>query len=129
VIAALSLATDLGIGVPIEHGLHSTLTTYGAPVRFGSRAEMVAGLMRAVAPPGGAPLVRTWRLSYGLPRLARVLKGQRAALCEVARMLTDRLGLPAAIGGLFAHVDERWDARREAIPLPVRIVQVARVVG
>ena len=24
-IAALSLATDLGIGVPIEHGLHSTL--------------------------------------------------------------------------------------------------------
>jgi len=25
VIAALSLATDLGIGVPIEHGLHSTL--------------------------------------------------------------------------------------------------------
>ena len=25
VIAALSLATDLGIGVPLEHGLHSTL--------------------------------------------------------------------------------------------------------
>lgn len=180
VIAALSLATDLGIGVPLEHGLHSTLiamrlgerlgidtetasqayyacllfyvgctanadiaaeifgdhsalTTYGAPVRFGSRAEMVAGLMRAVAPPGGAPLVRARRLSYGLPRLARVLKGQRAALCEVAQMLTDRLGLPSAIGALFSHVDERWDgkgeparAKREAIPLPVRIVQVAR---
>ena len=88
VIAALSLATDLGIGVPLEHGLHSTLiamrlaeragldaetasqayyacllfyvgctagdylaaeifgeddalTTYGAPVRFGSRPEMI----------------------------------------------------------------------------------------
>jgi hypothetical protein len=25
VIAALSLATDLGIGVPLEYGLHSTL--------------------------------------------------------------------------------------------------------
>ena len=25
VIAALSLATDLGIGVPLEHGLQSTL--------------------------------------------------------------------------------------------------------
>ena len=25
VIAALSLATELGIGVPLEHGLHSTL--------------------------------------------------------------------------------------------------------
>src|SRR6266536_312718 len=28
-------------------GDHSALTTYGAPVRFGSRPEMVAGLMRA----------------------------------------------------------------------------------
>ncbi len=114
-------------------GDHSALTTYGAPVRFGSRPEMVAGLMRAVAPPGNAPLVRARQLSYGLPRLARVLKGQRAAVCEVAQMLTDRLGLPTAIGALFTHVDDRWDgkgepgrAKREAIPLPVRIVQVAR---
>ncbi len=114
-------------------GDHSALTTYGAPVRFGSRPEMVAGLMRAVAPPGNAPLVRARQLSCGLPRLARVLKGQRAAVCEVAQMLTDRLGLPTAIGALFTHVDDRWDgkgepgrAKREAIPLPVRIVQVAR---
>jgi hypothetical protein len=95
-IGALSLATDLGIGVPLEDGLHSTLiamrlaerlgidpetasqtyfgcllfyvgctavaevearifgedhalTTYGAPSRFGSRPEMMAGLLRAVA--------------------------------------------------------------------------------
>ena len=105
VIAALSLATDLGMGMPLEHGLHSTLfamrladrlgvdpetaaqtyygcllfyvgctanadvaaeifgaddalTTYATPVRFGSRPEMMAGFLRAVAPPGGAPLVR-----------------------------------------------------------------------
>ena len=98
VIAALSLATDLGIGVPLEHGLHSTLfamrlaermhvdeetawqtyyacllfyvgctagaettdeifgderalTTYATPVSFGSRPEMMAGVMRAIAPP------------------------------------------------------------------------------
>ena len=109
-------------------GDHSALTTYGAPVRFGSRPEMVAGLMRAVAPPGNAPLVRARQLSYGLPRLARVLKGQRAAVCEVAQMLTDRLGLPTAIGALFTHVDDRWDgkgepgrAKREAIPLPLGV--------
>lgn len=58
-------------------GDHSTLTTYGAPVRFGSRPEMVAGLMRAVAPPGNAPLVRARQLSYGLPRLARDAALQR----------------------------------------------------
>jgi len=48
-------------------------------------------------------------------------------------MLTDRLGLLREFGELFAYIDERWDgqsdpghARGEAIPLPVRIVQVAR---
>jgi HD-GYP domain-containing protein (c-di-GMP phosphodiesterase class II) len=180
VIAALSLATDLGIGVPLEYGLQSTLiamrlcerlgvdpetasqtyyacllfyvgctanadvaaevfgddyalTTYGAPVRFGSRAEMVAGLVRAVAPPGGAPLTRVRQLAVGVPKLARVFKEQVAALCEVAQMLTDRLGLPTAVGALFAHDAERWDgkgqpghAKRDGIPLPVRIVHVAR---
>ena len=107
VIGALSLATDLGIGVPLEHGLQSTLlamrladrlkvdaetavqtyyacqlfyvgctanadvaaelfgaddalTRYASPSRFGSRAEMTAGFLRAVAPPGGAPIMRAW---------------------------------------------------------------------
>ena len=55
------------------------------------------------------------------------------AFCEVAQMLTDRLGLPASVQGLFAYLVERWDgkglpgrARGEAIPLPVRIASVAR---
>ena len=180
VIAALSLATDLGIGVPLEHGLHSTLiamrlgeqlgvgaetasqayftcllfyvgctangdiaaeifgehnalTTYGAPVRFGAPAERVAGLMRAVAPPTGTPLVRVRQLASGLPKLARLFPGQIAALCEVAQMLTDRLGLPAGIGAMFLYIDERWDgkgdpghAKGDEIPLAVRIAQVAR---
>ncbi len=170
-IAALSLATDLGIGVPLEHGLHSTLiamrlgermgvdaetasqayyacllfyigctansdltaeifgdenvlTTYALPARFGSRVEMMAGFMRALAPPGHAPLVRARELAFGVPKLALLFRGQVAALCEVAQMLTDRLGLPAAVGALFAYVAERWDgkgepgrAKRDEIPL------------
>jgi HD-GYP domain-containing protein (c-di-GMP phosphodiesterase class II) len=180
VIAALSLATDLGIGVPLEHGLHSTLfamrlvdrlgvdpetasqtyyacllfyvgctanadvaaeifgaddslTTYATPVRFGSRPEMMAGFLRAVAPPGGAPLVRARQLAHGLPRVASVFKEHLAAFCEVAQMLTDRLGLPRSVGALFSHVAERWDgkgqpgrSKQDRIPLPVRIVHVAR---
>jgi hypothetical protein len=154
-IGALSLATDLGIGVPLEYGLHSTLiamrlgrrlgidpetasqilrlppvlcwlhgrcrgrspdlwedhalTTYGAPSRFGSRPEMMAGLLRAVAPPGKGPLSRARQLGRGLPMLAKAFGEQVAALCEVAQMLTDRLGLPPAVGALFAHSAERWD--------------------
>ena len=180
VIAALSLATDLGIGVPLEHGLQSTLvamrlcerlgvdpettsqtyhacllfyvgctapaefgaeifgaddafTTYATPSRFGSRPEMVAGMLRAVAPPGGAPLARALRIARGFPRLAREFKGVVAAICEVGQMLTDRLGLPTPVSGLFAHVGERWDGKGfpgrvkgDEIPLPVRIVHVAR---
>lgn len=180
VIAALSLATDLGIGVPLEHGLHSTLiamrlvermgsdaatasqayyacllfyvgctanadladelfgghdvlTTYGGPVRFGSRPEMLTGVLRAMAPQHGAPIVRATKATSRLPRFARVIGAQSAAMCEVAIMLTDRLGLPADIGKLFAYVDERWDGKgrpgrvkREEIPLAVRIAQVAR---
>ena len=180
VIAALSLATDLGIGVPLEYGLHSTLLamrladrlnvdaatatqtyygcqlfyvgctanadvaadlfgaddaliTYATPSRFGSRAEMTAGFLRAVAPPGGAPIARAGQLARGIPRVARVFKHQIAAFCEVATMLTDRLGVHSSVGGLFAHVAERWDgkgepgrARGDEIPLAMRIVHVAR---
>ena len=179
-IGALSLATDLGIGVPLEYGLHSTLiamrlgerlridpdtasqtyfgcllfyigctaaaeiearifgedhalTTYGAPSRFGSRPEMMAGLLRAVAPPGSGLLSRALQLRRGLPMLAKAFGEQVAALCEVAQMLTDRLGLPPAVGALFAHSAERWDghgqpgrASGDEIPLPMRIVHVAR---
>ena len=178
-IGCLSLATDLGIGVPLEHGLLSTLvavrladrlgvdeetaqsvfyscllfyvgctagaelaadvfgaddalTTYGTPARFGSRVEMVRGMLRAVAPPGGSVLTRASQLAR-LPRLAGQLGGHAVASCEVAQMLVARLGLPAAIGQLFAYTDERWDgkgipgrAEGEGIPVAMRIVQVAR---
>jgi HD-GYP domain-containing protein (c-di-GMP phosphodiesterase class II) len=180
VMAALSLATDLGIGVPLEHGLQSTLVamrlgerlgvdsevasqvyyacllfyvgctadaevaaetfgdddalaTYAMPARFGSRPEMMAGFMRALAKSDSPAPVRAMQIARGVPRATREFKGHVTAFCEVARMLTDRLGLPASVQGLFAHLVERWDgkglpgrARHEEIPLPVRIASVAR---
>jgi HD-GYP domain-containing protein (c-di-GMP phosphodiesterase class II) len=180
VMAALSLATDLGIGVPLEHGLQSTLvamrlgerlgvdsevasqvyyacllfyvgctadaevaaetfgdddalTTHAMPARFGSPPEMMAGMMRALANSGSPAPVRAVQMVRGMPRAAREFKGHITAFCEVAQMLTDRLGLPASIQGLFGYLVERWDgrglpgrARHEEIPLPVRIASVAR---
>ena len=179
-IGALSLATDLGLGVPLEYGLHSTLiglrlcahlgvdaatasqtyyacllfyvgctadadvaadlfgednalTTYATPARFGSRAEMIGGILRAVAPPTGSPTTRARQLARGVPKVVSTFRHHIAAFCEVARMLTDRVGLPAPMPGLLAHVAERWDGKgepgrvsRDAIPLAVRIAQVAR---
>ena len=180
VIAALSLATDLGIGVPLEYGLESTLlamrladrlgvdadtafqtyyvcqlfyvgctanadvaadlfgaddalTTYATASRFGSRAEMLAGLLRAVAPPTATPVIRAGQLARGTPRLAKVFKHHIAAFCEVATMLTDRLGIDPSVASLFACVAERWDGMGlpgqvsgAEIPLPMRIAHVAR---
>jgi HD-GYP domain-containing protein (c-di-GMP phosphodiesterase class II) len=180
VIAALSLATDLGIGVPLEHGLHSTvvamrlaerlgvdaetatqtyyacllfyvgctadaeiaseifgsddaLTTHATPTRFGSRGEMLGGIARALVVPGSILPARAVQVARGLPRAARSFKRHIAAFCEVAQMLTDRLGVPRSVGALFLHIAERWDGKghpgrlaRDDVPLAVRIAHVAR---
>jgi HD-GYP domain-containing protein (c-di-GMP phosphodiesterase class II) len=179
VIAALSLATDLGMGLPLEHGLHSTLvamrlcerlsvdaetamqTYYGCllfyigctadaeihaelfdegallvhftPVMFGSRMQTVGGIMRKLAASPGALPTRATRAAVRLPRAVGGHRSHVAALCEVAQMLTDRLGLPRSVRDLFLHLTERWDGKGEPgrlkgadIPLSLRIVHVAR---
>jgi HD-GYP domain-containing protein (c-di-GMP phosphodiesterase class II) len=178
-IAALCLATDLGTGLPFEHGLHSTLVamrlaerlgvdaqtssqtyyacllfyvgctadaevvaelfdegalaTHFAPVMFGGRVETITGIVRALAPRDAAPPLRALHAAGRLPGAMRGHRRHVAALCEVAEMLTDRLGLPASVRGLFVHLTERWDGKGEpaglkgeAVPLPLRIVHVAR---
>lgn len=179
-IATLSLATDMAVGFPLEHGLRSaliamrlcdrlgvdadtatqtyyfcllfyvgcnapvdvspqvfggddSLTTYGTPFRFGTRAEMLRGMMRAVAPPTDPPYVRAWRIARHAPELAIRFPGVVAANCEVGQMLTDELGLGDSVSPLFAYESERWDGKgwplgiaEEGIPLPVRIAHVAR---
>jgi hypothetical protein len=42
IIAALSLATDLGMGLPYEHGLHSTLVAMRLADRLGADAEIAS---------------------------------------------------------------------------------------
>ena len=179
-IATLSVATDLALGVPLEHGLRSTLVamrlcdllavdqetvsqtyflcllfyvgctapvnlspeifgddnalaTYGLPNRFGTRTQAIGGFLRALAPPDGSLRLRARQVALGVPRLARAFPSVVAAVCEVGRMLTDRLSLPTTVSSLFIYESERWDGKGlpdgvkgNAIPLPVRIVHVAR---
>ncbi len=177
VIGALCLATDLGMGFPFEHGLHTTLvasrladrlgvdpatasqayyacllshagcttdahvtaevfgaslTTHLNPVLYGSQREVLAGLMGALPEPESPAAVRALQVARGLPRIARLQRPHFTAMCEVAQMLADGVGLPSSIAGLLAHLTERWDgkgplrrAKGEEIPLPMRIVHVA----
>lgn len=174
------MATDVGIGVPVEHGLHSTLialrlarslgvdaviaseayfgcllfyvgctatanvageifadesalTNYATPHRFGPRRERMSGMLQAIAPPDHGLLTRAALVARSLPKLAREFSEVVAANCEVAQILADRLGLPAAHTAMFAHIGERWDGQGEPghvkgdeLSLPMRIVHVAR---
>ena len=114
-------------------GGEDALTAHAGPSRFGSRAESMAGIMRALAPPDRAPPVRAVVAARKLPRAAREFKRLVPAFCEVGEMLSDRLGLSASVRALFVHFTERWDgkgvvssAKGDEIPLPLRIAHVAR---
>lgn len=178
VVAALSLATDLGMGFPFEHGLgatslamrlagllevdsdtatgvfYSSLLMYSGcttdgeissrifvggltdnllPVEFGSTGERLSAVLRAVTPPAASPGRRLVERARRMPAAGRFQKPHYAAVCEVAEMLAERIGLPASVSGLFSQLTERWDGRGvlersagEEIPLPLRIVHVAR---
>ena len=109
------------------------LTTHFVPVLFGSQREMLTGVVRALPDPDARAPVRAIQIARRLPTAARGNRPHQVALCEVGEMLTEQLGLPASIHGLFAFVTERWDgkgllgrASGEENPLAMRIANVAR---
>jgi HD-GYP domain-containing protein (c-di-GMP phosphodiesterase class II) len=178
VIASLCLATDLGVGLPFEHGLQSTQfamrladrlgvdsatasqTYYGCllfyvgctvdaeisaglfkgdlltnfnTVMFGTPAQTMAGIMRALADPESAMPVRALQAAGRLPMAVRGHRRHIAALCEVAQLLSERFGMSPEVRQLFVHFTERWDGkgqpgglRGDEIALPLRIIHVAR---
>jgi HD-GYP domain-containing protein (c-di-GMP phosphodiesterase class II) len=101
-----------------------------APISGAKGYEYIAAFARFVTA-GKPPLARV----AALARLARGMTGFNAAnraICEVAQMLAFRLGLDGDITRALGTVYERWDGqgfpnklRGEAIPLPVRVTQVA----
>ena len=139
-------AADL-LRVPaVLRRLHRGRAGRGGPLRrVGAVDALRARHVRvAAARPRSPPCARScrWRerrrrgqlgVARKLPRAVGAYRRHVEAACEVAQMLTDRLGLPPAVQGLFAGFTERWDgkgalglARGEEIPLAVRIVHVAR---
>ena len=110
------------------------LLAHFTPVMFGSRAQIAGGIARALAGPRDAgPLPRAVDVVSRLPRAVRGHRRHLTALCEVAQMLSDRLGMPPSVSGLFGQLTERWDGRGEpvglrgeAIPLALRVIHVAR---
>lgn len=109
------------------------LATHFTPVIFGTPGQTRAGIMRALAGHEGATGMRALRAARKLPRAVGEYRDHLAALYEVAQMLSQRLGMPPSVRSLFAHLTERWDGkgqparlRGDEVPLPLRIVHVAR---
>lgn len=101
--------------------------------QFGSGIESFTGVVRAIPSPGSSWPRRTFQIATGLPQAARWVSGHFVALCEVAGMISARLGMPESVSGMFPLLTERWDgasmlkrARGDEIPLPLRIIHVGR---
>ena len=110
-----------------------SLTVTAHPVLYGSTREVVGGMLRSLPDPSRPAPVRMAQTVRRLPRLARAQRYELAAACEVAGMLADAVGAPPSVPGLLQHLIERWDGKSplrrstgEGIPLPMRIVQVAK---
>ncbi|MGH4017552.1 MAG: HD domain-containing phosphohydrolase [Pseudonocardiaceae bacterium] len=179
VVGALSLASDLAMGEPLEHGLRTALIATRLAASMGLSDERQASvfyvallhyagctaegqvdsrffgdeiaarphMMAAMFGPRlgfvGTAL-RRMHPELSLPRRVGVLtrsavgamdefRRWAASHCEIAQLLSDRMGLSSEIREGLGHLYERYDGkglpgklRGEGIPLAVRIMQVAQ---
>lgn len=101
------------------------------PVFTGRPEEMIEAVQANVAV-GQSESRRAGRIAETLEGLVR-LHGTGAAQCEVAQLLSDRLGLPSSTRESLGAVFERWDGlgvphgmKGEEIPLSVQVAQLAQ---
>jgi HD-GYP domain-containing protein (c-di-GMP phosphodiesterase class II) len=182
VVGALSLATDLGTGQPLEHALRTAVLAVRLGELAGARPSELrdayyAALLHSsgctwdghevaalfgddIAPRGAFALVDPSRpdevgafleahVGAGRPAAERAamleavlaagpgpLRETFATHCEVAQRFAGWIGFGAGVRRALGFVFERWDglgfpgaAAGEAIPLPSRLLHVARDVS
>ena len=181
VVGALSLATDLGTGQPLEHALRTAVLAVRLGELAGATAQELAdtyyvALLHAsgctsngheatqlygddiahraafylVDPTNPAEILAFYKAYVGVGRSPEVRAkliedaianaGPRARdafamMCEVAQRFAGWLGLGSDIQAALEYVFARWDGRGfpdvagEAIPLPMRLLHVARDIS
>ncbi len=121
--------TDAHLAAEVFGG---SLTEYLNPLMYGSSRAVMTGLIRALPDPGAWGPARAAQIARRLPRMVRLSRPAIAANCEVAGMLAEQTGAPAAVAASLAYLTDRWDgkgplrrAAADTIPLSMRIVHVA----
>ena len=181
VVGALSLATDLGTGQPLEHALRTAVLAVrlgelaGASAReladtyyiallhaagctsngheaaqlFGEDIEHraafflidttnpveVLAFYRAYVGVGQPPEVRAATIEDAIANAATRGRASFATMCEVAQRFAGWLGLGAGIQQPLEYVFARWDGRGfpdvrgDELPLPMRLLHIARDIS
>ena len=132
----LSLLMYLGCNTDAEPNLRlfgGSGLEHITPHQFGGNLEMFRGVLRALPDPEASPLTRTYQVLTRLPQARNFQSEHFASMCEVAVVLSDRLGAPPEVSEIFNVLTERWDgnsalgrAQGEDVPMALRIVHVAR---
>jgi HD-GYP domain-containing protein (c-di-GMP phosphodiesterase class II) len=180
-VGALSIATDLGTGQPLEHALRSAVLAVRLGELAGASAQELAdtyyvALLHAsgctsngheaaqvydddiahraafflIDATNSAEVLAFYRanIGVGLPSEVRAAKveeaianaGPRAregfaTMCEVAQRFAGWLDLGPSVQAALEYVFSRWDgrgfpdARGDEIPLPMRLLHVARDIS
>jgi HD-GYP domain-containing protein (c-di-GMP phosphodiesterase class II) len=181
VVGAISLATDLGTGQPLEHALrtavlavrlgelagasaqeladtyyvallhasgctsngHEAAQVYGDDIEHRAAfflidttnpAEVLA-FYRAYVGAGRSPDVRATMIEDAIANAGPRARNSFAAMCEVAQRFAGWLDLGSSTQAALEYVFARWDgrgfpdARGDAIPLPMRLLHVARDIS
>jgi HD-GYP domain-containing protein (c-di-GMP phosphodiesterase class II) len=181
VVGALSIATDLGTGQPLEHALRSavlavrlgelagasaqelvdtyyiallhasgcTSNGHEATQLFGddiahraafflidpTKPAEVLAFYQAHVGAGRAPEVRAAMIEDAIANAGPRARDSFATMCEVAQRFAGWLELGSSIQVALEFVFARWDgkgfpgARGDAIPLPMRLLHVARDIS
>jgi HD-GYP domain-containing protein (c-di-GMP phosphodiesterase class II) len=172
VVGALSLATDLGTGQPLEHALRTAVlasrqeladTYYAALLHasgctsngheatqlFGddiahraafflvdpTKPAEVLAFYRAHVGAGKAPELRAALIEDAIANARPRAREAFATMCEVAQRFAGWLDLGSSVQAALEHVFARWDGqgfpevRGDAIPVPMRLLHVARDVS
>jgi HD-GYP domain-containing protein (c-di-GMP phosphodiesterase class II) len=129
----MGCTTDAFVGSQIFAGPQ---TENFIPHLFGSRAEAAGGALRALPPPETRGVRRVYETARRIPGLLTENVNHQRSLCEVAEMMSRRLGLPRGFVEMFYFFTDRWDgkgllgrAKGDEIPLPLRLSMVARDIA
>jgi HD-GYP domain-containing protein (c-di-GMP phosphodiesterase class II) len=181
VVGALSIATDLGTGQPLEHALrtavlavrlgelagasakeladtyyvallhasgctsngHEATQLYGDDIEHraafylidATNRDEVLAFYNAHVGAGRSPEVRAKLIEDALANAGPRARDAFSMMCEVAQRFAGWLGLGEDIQAALEYVFARWDGRGvpdiagDAIPLPMRLLHVARDVS